>query len=698
MASREKLIALKEKFGPAIQRADLPDDGRLVAYVDPASLKAVCSHLFRDLGARYIVTIGADDRPYSGRFLVVHDFAFDREDLLASIAALLPPGSPRVDSISGDVPAASWAEREMRDLVGIEPVGHRYPKRLVLPDGWPDGVHPLRKDVPWNFAPADYDETRLFPFDDPPPGCMVVPFGPFHPSLDEPAHFRLYVEGEMVRGCEYRGFMVHRGIEKLAESVMSYNEIPLLAERICGICGCVHSVAYVQSVESAAAISPPPRAEYIRTIMLEIERLHSHLLWVGLACHVVGFDTLFMQSFRIREPVMRIAEEITGNRKTYALCVVGGVRWNIGPEMKARLAGVLDRLEAEWRVLTGAVRRRPQHPEAHGRRRRGRQGPCGESRARRPGCAVGGRRHRLPQGSSVRSLRPGRLQCHHRGRMRRLGAPYRADGRGLRVDRDHTPMPGRYEGRPLAAAIPDELPAGRWGMSSVEAPRGESHHFVITGENNRPRRWRVRAPTYQNLQAIPAMIKDQQIADMTISLARIDPCFSCTDRLETVDLRSGAGKVWTEKRAPRPGAESARREPMSPRLPWSLAGAVLNTACVLVFAPLFQGIAAADDRPDPVPPRAASAAALFRPAEAAGQGGHRVGRVARPCSSSPPACRLPPPLSLACLVPMGLPAPMAPAGDGILLDLPADPVRNLHAAGRPCGGVDVIRWLESAGR
>ena len=92
----------------------------------------------------------------------------------------------------------------------------------------------------------------------------------------------------------------------------------MLAERICGICGCVHSVAYAQSVESAVGLELPPRAEYIRTIMLEIERLHSHLLWVGLACHIVGFDTLFMQSFRIREPIMWIAEKISGNRKTYA--------------------------------------------------------------------------------------------------------------------------------------------------------------------------------------------------------------------------------------------------------------------------------------------------------------------------------------------------------------------------------------------
>jgi Ni,Fe-hydrogenase III large subunit len=103
----------------------------------------------------------------------------------------------------------------------------------------------------------------------------------------------------------------------------------------------------------------------------------------------------------------------------------------------------------------------------------------------------------------------------------------------------------KMEDGPIQLSIQDELPAGRLGMSSVEAPRGEAHHFVITGENNRPRRWRVRAPTYQNLQAVPAMIKDQQLADMTISLASIDPCFSCTDRLETVDLNSGTTKVWS---------------------------------------------------------------------------------------------------------------------------------------------------------
>jgi Ni,Fe-hydrogenase III component G len=258
MVAREKLNLLKERFGPRILRADIPADNRLFLTIEPAAVADIVTHLFRDLDARYVVSIGADDRPYSGSFFVSHNFAFDAEHLLCSVMVYLPKDDPSIISIASVIPGAAWAEREFRDLVGIEPVGHPYPKRLVLPDGWPENAHPLRKDQPWNHLPADFDPDREFAFDDPPEGCVVVPFGPFHPTLDEPAHFRLYVEGEVVRGCEYRGFMVHRGIEKLAESVLTYNDIPMAAERICGICGCVHNVAYAQAVEQAAALRPRP--------------------------------------------------------------------------------------------------------------------------------------------------------------------------------------------------------------------------------------------------------------------------------------------------------------------------------------------------------------------------------------------------------------------------------------------------------
>ena len=545
MPQRQILNTLKGKFEESILRVDIPAENRLFLYVQPESLKEICRHVFRDMDARYVISIGMDDRLVSGKYLVAHNFAFDKAHLLTSIMAYLPAENPRFDSISPVVPAALWAEREMRDLVGIEPVGCPNPKRLVLPDGWPEGVHPLRRDVPWNFVPPDYDEDKEYDFDDPPEGCTVVPFGPFHPTLDEPAHFRLYVEGEIVRGCEYRGFMVHRGIEKLADSVLTYNEIPMLAERVCGICGCVHSVAYAQAVEQAAAIKPAPRAEFIRTIMLEIERLHSHLLWVGLASHILGFDTLFMQSFRMREPVMWIAEAITGNRKTYALCVIGGVRWDITPELKTELKSVLDKLEKEWLAAADAVKRdRNLQKRARGVgvadkdlvKNAGLIGPM----ARASGVDIDCRRDHpyaaydkvefgviVDDGCDVWSRVLVRtLEVFESIKIIRQCLEIMPDG-------------------PIQLDVGDELPPGRIGLSSVEAPRGESHHFVVTGEDNRPRRWRIRAPTYQNLQAVPAMIKDQQLADMTISLGSIDPCFSCTDRLEVVDVRSKAVRVYS---------------------------------------------------------------------------------------------------------------------------------------------------------
>lgn len=547
MIARSLIEQLKQKFGTQIQRADLPGENRLFAFVDPAAVKPVCQHLFCGMDARYVASIGTDDRPYSGKFLVAHNFAFDRDHLLCGVLSYLPPEHPAIESICEVVPAASWAEREMRDLVGIEPIGHHYLKRLVLPDGWPENHHPLRKDVPWNQVPETFDDTREFQFGEPPEGCTIVPFGPFHPTLDEPAHFRLYVEGEMVRGCEYRGFMVHRGIEKLAESVMSYNDIPMLAERICGICGCVHNVAYVQAVEQAAGLQAPARAEYIRTIMLELERLHSHLLWVGLAGHIIGFDTLFMQSFRIREPIMWIAEKISGNRKTYALCVIGGVRWNITPEIKNEFGAVLDKLESEWRSVVSAV----GHDKNIQKRTRGigvadaalvkSAGLIGPV-ARAAGVDIDCRRDH-PYAAydrvefDVITESGGDVWARLLVRMKEVFESIRIIRQCLE----------KMEDGPLELQIRDELPVGRMGVSSVEAPRGESHHFVITGEQNRPRRWRVRAPTYQNLQGVPAMIKDQQLADMTISLGSIDPCFSCTDRLETVDLHSGSVKVWSQK-------------------------------------------------------------------------------------------------------------------------------------------------------
>ena len=450
-----------------------------------------------------------------------------------------------MDSITPDIPNAGWSEREFQDLLGFKFEGHPKPKRLILADDFPDGVYPLRKEIPWNLMPPPAEDVA-YQLDDVPEGCSVVPIGPFHPTLHEPEHFAVYVDGETVKGCDYRGFMTHRGIEKLCQTQVTYNEIPFIAERICGICGSVHATAYSQAVEMAAGMEIPRRAEYIRTLMLEIERLHSHLLWIGVAGHLIGFDTVFMQAWRVREPIMWLAEKLTGNRKTYGMVVVGGVRRDITPEISKDILDVIKTVEDETRIIEKAV--------------------IGDSSIHK------------------RTRKVGFVSTEDTIKWSLVGPVARARGVDIDARRDlpyaayddmefKVPVVNDgdvwgtlvvrileiYEAVSIIRQVLNNLPEGpilneldqaitplQHGISSVEAPRGESVHYVITGEENKPERWRVRAPTYPNLQGIPMMLLNNELADVPIIIGSIDPCFSCTDRVSVVDIRSGNVNVMNK--------------------------------------------------------------------------------------------------------------------------------------------------------
>jgi Ni,Fe-hydrogenase III large subunit len=498
------------------------------------------------LGGRYMVSIGTDFSDVDGTMQLIHTFAFDNDNLITGIRMSVPADNPVFMSITPDIPSAGWSEREYMDLLGMKFIDHPKPKRLVLSDDWPEGVYPLRKEVPWNLMPPGAEDVA-YQLDECPEGCTVVPVGPYHPALHEPEHFAVYVDGETIKGCDYRGFMTHRGIEKLCQTQLTYNEVPFIAERICGICGSVHATAYSQAVESAAGIPVPRRAEYIRTIMLEIERIHSHLLWLGVAGHLIGFDTVFMQAWRVREHIMWLGERMTGNRKTYGMIVIGGVRRDITPELRDDILQVVNKIEKELKVIHKSI--------------------IGDT-------AI----HKRTKGV-------GRITKEDAIRWSLVGPVARARGVDIDNRRDHPyaayndvtfDVPVFTEGdvwatllvrvlelyesfsiiRQLLEKMPDgellhELDAPiepyRHGISVIEAPRGESVHYVITGKENTPERWRVRAPTYPNLQGIPLMMLNNQLADVPIIIGSIDPCFSCTDRVEVVDLQSGNCRVASKE-------------------------------------------------------------------------------------------------------------------------------------------------------
>jgi formate hydrogenlyase subunit 5 len=538
----EEVVAMHSEGG--LLSATIPHPDTLQFAIEKRAVRGVVEALVNELQARFLISVGTDNRQKTGDFAIVHLFSLDREHRYVLLECSVSEKFPSIESITDTIPGANWAEREFRDAIGVHPEGHPDPRRLLLADDWPEGMYPLRRDFPYNYRPPRAENARP-QMQEPPAGASVMPMGPFFPVLEEPAYWRLFVEGETVVGCDTRLFYSHRGIEKLGDSVLTYNEIPFLAERICGICGFIHSTCYCQAVEKAAGIEAPRRARYIRTIMLELERIHSHLLWLGIAGHIIGFDTVLMQTWRIREPVMWLCEQISGNRKTYGMNTIGGLRRDFPDAIKLKLLETLAEVEKESTAVRDAI---VDDTTLHARTKG--VGELTNQWAKKI-CVVGPPARASGVAIDARIDHPYAAydELHPRIATQDAGDTWaRVLVRvaelleSIRLVREG--IAALPEG-PICAKIKGEIPPERIGVSVVEAPRGEAIHFVQTGGENRPYRWRVRAPTYPNLQAMPAMVANANIADVPITLGSLDPCFSCTERLETLDKSTGEVRVYS---------------------------------------------------------------------------------------------------------------------------------------------------------
>ncbi len=367
------------------------------------------------------------------------------------------------------------------------------------------------------------------------PRKSVLTVGPFHPLQEEMEFFQLTVDGETVTDIDVRISYNHRGIEKLSES-LQFDQVPFLVSRICGICSASHPLAYVQAVEEIAQVQPPERALYVRTIINELERIHSHLLWVGLAGHFIGYDTVFMWAWKYREPVLDLLEEITGNRNNYGNVKVGGCREDIPDELKPKIFAELDLLEKKTEMLTKAVL---DDPVLHARLKGvgvlkkedavnyAVTGPT----ARGSGVAIDVR-HDDPYAAysaldwKVISQPEGDVFAKAVVRLLETLESVKMIREALR----------KLPKGPVAVEV-KEIPPGE-GCGHAEAPRGETFHYVRSDGGNRPVRHKVRAPSYVNVPSFKASCIGESIADVTITLAAVDPCYSCTERIAVVDTRS----------------------------------------------------------------------------------------------------------------------------------------------------------------
>ena len=373
-----------------------------------------------------------------------------------------------------------------------------------------------------------------------------IPIGPVHPALKEQIRFTFQVEGERIVGVDIKPGFAHRGIEFMG---MQRNLIQVLylAERICGICSISHPLALVQAVENAAGIEVPPRAQYIRVIVGELERIHSHLLWAGVAAHELGFDTLLHLTWKVREKVMDILEELTGNRVNYAIPIYGGVRRDISPEQYPRVQEMIRYYRGLLAELSDRFLR-DASVEA-----RTRDVGVLEPDEAEALCAVGptarasGLRKDVRQDwpylvygdLGVKAITPEDADLEVRGDVYdRIVVRLLEVGQSLSIiERCLEEMPeGEITSIPKVPALLAQLKKAEGeGIGRHEAPRGEVIHYIcLEAGKEEPVVWKVKAPTYSNLMSWVPMFEDQEIADIPIIAASIDPCMCCMDRVHIV--------------------------------------------------------------------------------------------------------------------------------------------------------------------
>ena len=356
----------------------------------------------------------------------------------------------------------------------------------------------------------------------------VVPIGPYHPALEEPVHAKLYTEGEVIKDAEVFVGYNHRGIEKLATERNAIQTI-VLVERVCGICSHSHAFTYAMAVEALNGTEVPKRGQYIRVITAELERLHSHLLWLGIACHLIGHDSLFMRIWDVREPIMDMLEKLSGNRVNYAMVIPGGARKDIPDDMRREfLAGLKGILPILDRIVEIATTDKTIALRTKG------VGILTTEDAIRQG-AVGP--HARASGVPVDVRKDAPYSCYDEfdfdiAVCDSCDVYARVVVRALEC----------YESAKILVQALENLPEGPINLGNKipkiaegevvarhEAPRGQVVYKVVGNGTQYNQRVSIHVPTFKNAPTVPTMLRGNTVADGGLIVASIDPCFSCLD-------------------------------------------------------------------------------------------------------------------------------------------------------------------------
>jgi membrane-bound hydrogenase subunit alpha len=375
-----------------------------------------------------------------------------------------------------------------------------------------------------------------------------LPVGPQHPMYVEAENLAVTVDGETITRVDVNIGYMHRGIEELMQK-RNYIQGIYLAERICGICSGCHSMNYVQVVENLLGLDVPDRAKLVRMVVLELERIHSHLLFLGLMGYQMGLDTVFMCSWKDREHVLDMLELVSGNRVNYAIPTVGGVRRDIPGSKSKEVLKILNLIE----------NRTSYYGKLFSSDRSIRPRTMGLGKLPRKFCLDHSIIGPVARGSGIRTdiradvpyllyddmewkvVVESGSDVHARVMVKILEMH-----QSIRILRTCLSRLSKLEDRTLVSKAPFMIPPAE-AISLNEAPRGELIYYAISNGTDRPERMRIRTPSFINLvYCLPPMLEGQQLADLPVIVSSADPCFSCCDRVSILDERTGSVKMVDE--------------------------------------------------------------------------------------------------------------------------------------------------------
>lgn len=329
-------------------------DGELYLDVRSEDFRVACHALHKELKSPVKMLFAEDDGHRGGNFRIYCGFEAAAAGKWVFVRLGIPKEKPQFPSLAKEIFSASLFEREIFEMFGIEPECSPDKRRLRLHDEvWPAGAFPLRKD--FSVVAAKTGELGVYKFKRiEGAGIMEVAVGPVHAGIIGPGHFRFSVAGEPVINLEIRLGFAHRGVEKMLEGKQAREAVSVV-ECVSGDSPFANSLAFANAVERICGVKVPKKAEYLRAIFLELERMHNHILDAGTLALDAAYSFPHAYAQVMKEFLLVLNEKLTGSRYLKGVCAPGGVLKDISKENAQYTARCMDALLADLKEFKAMI-------------------------------------------------------------------------------------------------------------------------------------------------------------------------------------------------------------------------------------------------------------------------------------------------------------------------------------------------------